>query len=69
AQVTLAESSAEAIRRVSAAIGNETGPMMFLLGEKYIAAMENLSQSQNTKTLLLPADLQETLRGILGKRG
>lgn len=69
AQVTLAESSAEAIRRVSAAIGNETGPMMFLLGEKYIAAMENLSQSQNAKTLLLPADLQETLRGILGKRG
>lgn len=69
AQVTLAESSAEAIRRVSAAIGNETGPMMFLLGEKYIAAMENLSRSQNTKTLLLPADLQETLRGILGKRG
>lgn len=69
AQVTLAESSAEAIRRVSAAIGNETGPMMFLLGEKYIAAMENLSQSQNAKTVLLPADLQETLRGILGKRG
>lgn len=69
AQVTLAESSAEAIRRVSAAIGNETGPMMFLLGEKYIAAMENLSQSQNAKTLLLPADMQETLRGILGKRG
>lgn len=69
AQVTLAESSAEAIRRVSAAIGNETGPMMFLLGEKYIVAMENLSQSQNAKTLLLPADLQETLRGILGKRG
>lgn len=69
AQVTLAESSAEAIRRVSAAIGNETGPMMFLLGEKYIAAMENLSQSQNAKTVLLPADMQETLRGILGKRG
>ncbi|HLT04063.1 MAG TPA: SPFH domain-containing protein [Pseudomonas sp.] len=69
AQVTLAESSAEAIRRVTSAIGNETGPMMFLLGEKYIAAMENLGQSPNAKTVLIPADMQETLRGILGKRG
>ena len=69
AQVTLAESSAEAIRRVSSAIGNETGPMMFLLGEKYIAAMESLGQSTNAKTVLIPADLQETLRGVLGRRG
>ena len=69
AQVTLAESSAEAIRRVSSAIGNETGPMMFLLGEKYISAMESLGQSTNAKTVLIPADIQETLRGVLGKRG
>ena len=69
AQVTLAESSAEAIRRVTSAIGNETGPMMFLLGEKYIAAMESLGQSHNAKTVLIPADIQETLRGVLGKRG
>ena len=69
AQVTLAESSAEAIRRVTSAIGNETGPMMFLLGEKYIAAMENLGKSNNAKTVLIPADIQETLRGVLGKRG
>lgn len=68
AQVTLAESSAEAIRRVTAAIGSDTGPMMFLLGEKYISAMENLSQSSNAKTVLIPADIQETLRGVLGKR-
>lgn len=69
AQVTLAESSAEAIRRVTSAIGNETGPMMFLLGEKYISAMESLGQSNNAKTVLIPADIQETLRGVLGKRG
>ena len=69
AQVTLAESSAEAIRRVSSAIGNESGPMMFLLGEKYISAMESLGQSTNAKTVLIPADIQETLRGVLGRRG
>jgi regulator of protease activity HflC (stomatin/prohibitin superfamily) len=69
AQVMLAEASAEAIRRVSSAIGNESGPMMYLLGEKYIASLEKLSQSNNAKTVLLPADIQETLRGVVGKLG
>lgn len=69
AQVMLAEASAEAIRRVSSAIGNESGPMMYLLGEKYIASLEKLGQSPNAKTVLLPADIQETLRGVVGKLG
>lgn len=69
AQVMLAEASAEAIRRVSRAVGNESGPMMYLLGEKYIAALDRLSQSDNAKTVLLPADIQETLRGVVGKLG
>jgi regulator of protease activity HflC (stomatin/prohibitin superfamily) len=33
AQVMLAEASAESIRRVAAAVGTETAPMLFLLGE------------------------------------
>ncbi|MBF6622053.1 MAG: SPFH/Band 7/PHB domain protein [Pseudomonas stutzeri] len=69
AQVMLAEASAEAIRRVSSSIGSESGPMMYLLGEKYIAALDKLSQSNNAKTVLLPADIQETLRGVVGKLG
>ena len=69
AQVMLAEASAEAIRRVSSSIGSESGPMMYLLGEKYIAALDRLSQSDNAKTVLLPADIQETLRGVVGKLG
>lgn len=69
AQVMLAESSAEAIRRVTTAIGDQTTPMMFLLGEKYIASLERLSQSGNSKVVVMPADLQETLRGLLGKAG
>lgn len=69
AQVMLAEASAEAIRRVSRAVGNESAPMMYLLGEKYIAALDRLSQSDNAKTVLLPADIQETLRGVVGKLG
>jgi regulator of protease activity HflC (stomatin/prohibitin superfamily) len=69
AQVMLAESSAEAIRRVTTAIGDQTTPMMFLLGEKYIASLERLGQAPGAKMLVMPADLQETLRGLLGKAG
>src|SRR5574338_1144083 len=69
AQVMLAEASAEAIRRVTAAIGSETTPMMFLLGEKYIASLEKLGQAESAKVVVMPADLQETLRGLLGKAG
>jgi len=67
AQVTLAEASAEAIRRVTAAIGSEEAPMRYMLGEKYIAAVDRLAASGNAKTVLLPADLQETIRGLLGR--
>lgn len=67
AQVTLADASAEAIRRVTASLGAETGPMFYLLGEKYISAVQKLSVSENAKVVLLPADLQSTLNGLIGK--
>ncbi len=69
AQVMMAEASAEAIRRVSAAIGDQAGPMAFLLGEKYIAAMERLGEKDNAKLVVLPADLQEAVKGLFGRRG
>ena len=68
AQVTLAEASAEAIKRVTQAIGTEEGPMRYMLGEKYVMAMTKLAESPNAKTILIPGDLQETLRGVLGRK-
>jgi hypothetical protein len=41
--------------------------MLYLLGEKYILALDRLAASGNSKIVLLPADLQDTLRGIFGK--
>ncbi len=64
AQVTLAEASAESIRRVTNALGTESTPMMYILGEKYISAMGKLADSQNAKVVVLPADLQEALKGL-----
>jgi regulator of protease activity HflC (stomatin/prohibitin superfamily) len=68
ATVTLAAASAEAIKRVTAAIGEQEGPMRYMLGEKYITAMGRIAESPNAKTILLPADIQETVRGLLGKK-
>lgn len=69
AQVMLAEASAEAIRRVTTAVGENTTPMLYLLGEKYIGALEKLSESDNAKFVIMPADLQESLRGLIGRVG
>ena len=69
AQVMRAEASAESIRRVTAGIGDQAGPMMYLLGEKYIGALEKLGESGSAKIVVMPADLQETLRGLVGRLG
>ena len=68
AQVMLAEASAEAIRRVTSAIGEQSGPMSYLLGEKYIAALERMGEKDNAKLVVLPADLQEAVRGLFGRK-
>ncbi len=69
AQVMLAEASAESIRRVTAGIGDQAGPMMYLLGEKYIGALEKLGDSGSAKIVVVPAGLQESLRGLVGRLG
>jgi regulator of protease activity HflC (stomatin/prohibitin superfamily) len=69
AQVMLAEASAESIRRVAAGIGEQTTPMLYLLGEKYIASLQKLGEGSASKVVVMPADLQETLRGLVGRLG
>ena len=66
-QVMLAEASAEAIRRITAAIGEKTGPMSYMLGEKYISALERMGEKDNAKVVVLPADLQEAVKGLFGR--
>jgi len=68
AQVTLATSSAEAIKRVALSIGESQTPALYLLGEKYISSISRVATSDNAKVVLLPADLQESLRGLFAKK-
>jgi regulator of protease activity HflC (stomatin/prohibitin superfamily) len=67
AQVNLAEASAEAIRRVAAAVTEREAPMYYMLGERYIGSITRLAESGNAKVVLLPADLQEAVKGIFSK--
>lgn len=69
AQVTLADGSAQAIQKVMAAATGSDTPLLYLLGEKYIKAITQLAESPNAKTVLLPADIQETVRGMIGRFG
>lgn len=67
ATIKMAEASAISIAKVKEAIGDNVVPAMYLLGERYIQALQNLSSSPNAKLVILPADLQESVRGLLGK--
>ena len=67
AQIMLADASSQAITKVTGAFGENELPMLYLLGEKYIAGMTKLAESPNAKMILLPADLQSTLRGLFQK--
>lgn len=67
AQVVLARASKEAITMVTEAVGDQETPVTYLLGEQYIKAMQELAKSSNAKTVVLPADLLHTVRGLMGK--
>ncbi|MEW5249487.1 SPFH domain-containing protein [Microbulbifer sp. 2201CG32-9] len=67
AQVVLADASREAIERVTQAIGEQELPVMYLLGERYIGALSELSQSDNAKNVIFPADLPQAVKGLLNR--
>ncbi len=66
AQVVLAEGSQLAIEKVTSVIGENDLPVMYLLGERYVGALQDLSASDNGKFFVVPADLQAAVRGMMG---
>ena len=66
AQIALANASAEAIGKISNSIQGQELPAMFLLGDRYINSLEKISQSDNSKFVIYPADLQGAIKGMLG---
>lgn len=66
AQIVLANASAEAIKMISDNIQDKELPAMFLLGDRYINSLEQISKSDNSKFVIYPADLQGAIKGMLG---
>ncbi len=69
AKVVLAEASQRAIQKVTDAVKDNELPVMYLLGEKYIDALRNLSTSENSKVIVVPGDIPAAVRGIIGGVG
>lgn len=65
-QVILAQASKDSISLVTDAIGEKELPVLYLLGEKYINSLTDLSSSDNSKFIVLPADIPAALQGMLG---
>ncbi len=68
AQVVLAKGSEESIRLITAAMGDEEMPIVYLLGEQYIKAIRKLADSDNAKMVVLPADILSTVKGMVGDK-
>ncbi len=63
AQVTLADGTAEVVRKVTAAISDRELPAYCL----YITAIRDLAASPGGKTVLLPGDLLQSLHALVGR--
>ncbi|KAA0913376.1 SPFH domain-containing protein [Psychrobacter sp. ANT_WB68] len=68
AQVVLAKGSEESIRLITAAMGTEEMPIVYLLGEQYIKSIRQLAESNNAKMVVLPADILSTIKGMVGDK-
>jgi len=66
AKIVLAEASQQAIQKVTTAIQDKELPAVYLLGEKYIESIREMAVSENGKTIVIPADIPASVRGILG---
>lgn len=68
AQVVLAKGSEESIRLITAAMGDEEMPIVYLLGEQYIKSIRQLAESDNSKMVVLPADILSTIKSMVGDK-
>ena len=64
ANIVLAQGNQEAIVKIKSAIDNNELPALFILGEKYINAVKDLSKSDNSKFVLLLSDLKSSIQGF-----
>jgi regulator of protease activity HflC (stomatin/prohibitin superfamily) len=66
AQMVAAKASAESIKFITEAVKENNASAMFLLGDRYIHALEKMSTSANSKVVVMPGDLVGAVKSLVG---
>lgn len=68
AQMVAAKASAESIRFITAAVQENNASAMFLLGDRYINALQQMSTSNNSKIIVMPGDLVSAVKSLVSSK-
>lgn len=66
AQKVAAEASAESIRLIAAAVQGNDNSATFLLGDRYIQALQRMSTGNNSKIVVMPGDVISAVKSLVG---
>ncbi len=66
AQMVAANASAESIKLITEAVKDNNSSAMFLLGDRYITALQKISASENSKIVMMPGDLVGAVKSLVG---
>lgn len=66
AQMVAARASAESIKFITDAVKENNSSAMFLLGDRYIHALQNMAASENSKIVVMPGDLVGAVKSLVG---
>ena len=66
AQMIAAKASAESIKFITEAVKENNASAMFLLGDRYITALQKISASDNSKIVMMPGDLVGAVKSLVG---
>lgn len=66
AQMVAAKASSESIKFITEAVKENNSSATFLLGDRYITAMQKLSDSSNSKIVVMPGDLVGAVKNLIG---
>ncbi len=66
AQMVAAKASAESIKFITEAVKENNSSAMFLLGDRYITALQKMSGSENSKIVVMPGDLVGAVKSLVG---
>jgi regulator of protease activity HflC (stomatin/prohibitin superfamily) len=68
AQMVAAKASAESIKFIADAAKDNSTSATFLLGDRYISAMQKMASSTNSKIVIVPGDLVSAVKNLVGSK-